>query len=325
MRYQGYNGQVRLEGDDLVIDRTDVKGRFGGDVVRRVPLDDVVGARLEPAPEPRKPGYLQLVLAGGPDEELSRAQAIVSPDVVTFSAKQQPAFERLWDWLENGGDLQEEDPAEAPTPAPATAPAPAVPTAEPVPAAPSAAGPVDPFAPTYRGPGSSPDAGDDPSGSAAPGYGPPPGATASYASSAYASSAYAPSPDGGGAGSPGGRPGLADAVRSGLRQYVVFAGRARRAEYWWFVLGASLAYVVAVVLDAAIGTTLFTPVALLGLFLPTLSVLVRRLHDTGRTGWWYLVALVPLVGSIVLLVFLTRDSDPGANAYGPSPKQPQLL
>ena len=59
----------------------------------------------------------------------------------------------------------------------------------------------------------------------------------------------------------------------------------------------------------------------LAVLLPGVGVAVRRLHDTGRTGWWLLIGLIPLVGEIVLLVFMVQDSAPGTNAYGPSPKE----
>lgn len=112
-----------------------------------------------------------------------------------------------------------------------------------------------------------------------------------------------------------------NAVRSALTQYVGFTGRARRSEYWFFVLFTVLATVVAAVIDAVIGAPVLGLVVALGLLLPSLAVSVRRLHDTGRTGWWMLLGLVPL-GGIVLIVFACLDSEPGPNRFGPSPKQP---
>jgi len=113
---------------------------------------------------------------------------------------------------------------------------------------------------------------------------------------------------------------FADAVRSVLTKYVTFTGRARRSEFWWFGLFALIVYVVAAIIDAAAGISVFTIIVALALFLPSLAVTVRRLHDTGRSGWWILIGLIPLVGGLVLLVFECQDSQPGSNNYGPSPK-----
>ncbi|MFI6254892.1 DUF805 domain-containing protein [Micromonospora zamorensis] len=117
------------------------------------------------------------------------------------------------------------------------------------------------------------------------------------------------------------------AVKSVFSQYVGFTGRARRSEYWWFVLFTVIVSIVAAILDSALGltfengTTGFIGLVVnLALLLPTLAVAVRRLHDTDRTGWWVLIGLVPLVGAIVLIVFFVSDSTHGANRFGPSPK-----
>jgi uncharacterized membrane protein YhaH (DUF805 family) len=110
------------------------------------------------------------------------------------------------------------------------------------------------------------------------------------------------------------------AVSSVLTQYTGFSGRARRSEFWWYTLFAFVVYLVVALVDAAMKTTLLGLIVSLGLLLPTLAVTVRRLHDTGRSGWWLLIGLVPLVGAIVLLVFYCQDSTPGANEYGPNPK-----
>lgn len=116
--------------------------------------------------------------------------------------------------------------------------------------------------------------------------------------------------------------GFADAVRSVLTQYATFSGRARRAEYWWFVLAYVLAYVVATIVDALVGAPVLEIIVVLGAIVPSLAVSVRRLHDTDRSGWWLLLALIPF-GSIVLLVFTCLDSQPGTNRFGPSPKYAQ--
>lgn len=115
-----------------------------------------------------------------------------------------------------------------------------------------------------------------------------------------------------------------DSVRTVLSEYATFSGRARRSEHWWFALVSGVVTLLVDVLYATTRSTAFDLLALLVVLasvLPSLSVLVRRLHDTGRSGWWYPIALVRLVGGIVLLVFTVQDSQPGANQYGPSPKE----
>jgi uncharacterized membrane protein YhaH (DUF805 family) len=115
--------------------------------------------------------------------------------------------------------------------------------------------------------------------------------------------------------------GFADAIRSVFSKYVVFSGRARRSEFWWFFLFAVIVYIVVGIIDAAIGSSILGLIVSLALLLPSLAVNVRRLHDTGRSGWWILIGLIPIVGFIILLIFECQDSQPGANAYGPSPKE----
>ena len=106
-----------------------------------------------------------------------------------------------------------------------------------------------------------------------------------------------------------------------LKNYAVFGGRARRTEYWMFVL---FNMIVAVILAAAEGLLggpgFLNTIYSLGVLIPSLAVSVRRLHDTGRTGWWLLVGLIPLIGFIVLLIFFVKDSDPEDNEYGSNPK-----
>ena len=114
------------------------------------------------------------------------------------------------------------------------------------------------------------------------------------------------------------------------KKYVCFEGRARRKEYWMFVLFSFLAgFVVGFVGAFLAGATQVPAFALLGIIfnlailLPSLGVFVRRMHDIGKSGWWILLAFIPivnLVGWIVLLVFCCLDSQPGENQYGPNPK-----
>ncbi|MBD0842867.1 MULTISPECIES: DUF805 domain-containing protein [unclassified Streptomyces] len=106
-----------------------------------------------------------------------------------------------------------------------------------------------------------------------------------------------------------------------VKKYAVFSGRARRKEYWMYTLFYMIFAVVASIVDLAVlGSQILSLVMALGLLLPSLGVTVRRLHDTGRSGWWILIALIPLVGGIVLLVFLCLDGEAGANKHGENPK-----
>ncbi|MFP5221130.1 MAG: DUF805 domain-containing protein [Acidobacteriota bacterium] len=112
-----------------------------------------------------------------------------------------------------------------------------------------------------------------------------------------------------------------------LRNYAVFSGRARRKEYWFFVLFNLLAGMALGFVDGLAGTYnessgygLLSTIYLAATFLPALAVTVRRYHDTNRSGWWVLIWLVPLVGIVVHLVFALKDSQPGSNQYGQNPK-----
>ena len=146
-----------------------------------------------------------------------------------------------------------------------------------------------------------------------------------------------------------------------LRKYADFSGRARRSEYWWFFLLVIVLSIVAMILDSIVGTGamfgtygLFGLIVGLGTFVPSLAAATRRLHDTNRSGWWLLLAVVPyaiamimmvaalaggdpatagagtlataglmsivaLIGGLVVLVFLVLDGTPGDNRFGPDP------
>lgn len=104
------------------------------------------------------------------------------------------------------------------------------------------------------------------------------------------------------------------------KKYATFSGRARRKEYWMFVLFNTLAGFVAAFLDGMFGGGAIYLLYALASVLPSLAVLVRRLHDTNRSGWWCLICLVPFIGWIWLLVLLVLDSSLGPNRYGGSPK-----
>jgi len=109
--------------------------------------------------------------------------------------------------------------------------------------------------------------------------------------------------------------------------YADFNGRARRKEFWMFVLFNYIAIIILMVIFGAIGGALDTPglmfisyFYLLAVIVPSFGVTVRRLHDAGKSGWYYFVSFIPLVGSIWLLVLLCTDSEDGANKWGENPK-----
>ena len=107
-----------------------------------------------------------------------------------------------------------------------------------------------------------------------------------------------------------------------LKQYAVFSGRAQRKEYWFFLLFNIIAFIILGIIEAVIGVDKGVLQALywLAVLLPGIGVSIRRLHDTNRSGWWLLIAFVPLIGAIVLIVFYCQDSDAGDNRFGPNPK-----
>jgi uncharacterized membrane protein YhaH (DUF805 family) len=116
--------------------------------------------------------------------------------------------------------------------------------------------------------------------------------------------------------------GFSEAIRHCLASYATFQGRARRSEYWYFALFGVLVSVATGLLDLILfpgfESSVISLIASLALLLPTLAVSVRRLHDTGRSGWWLLVGLVPLVGALVLLIWACQRSD-AENRFGPPP------
>ncbi|HBZ82724.1 MULTISPECIES: DUF805 domain-containing protein [Brevibacillus] len=105
-----------------------------------------------------------------------------------------------------------------------------------------------------------------------------------------------------------------------LKNYVGFSGRARRTEYWMFTLFSVIISLVLMLIEYLVGlpqslSSLYS----LAVLLPSLGVSVRRLHDVGKSGWWLLLGLIPLIGAIILLVFFCQDSE-SDNNYGPNPK-----
>jgi uncharacterized membrane protein YhaH (DUF805 family) len=113
-----------------------------------------------------------------------------------------------------------------------------------------------------------------------------------------------------------------------LKKYAVFSGRARRKEFWMFSLISTIVSFVLLSIDGAlgiydadVGMGLLSGIYLLAIILPLLGLAIRRLHDTGRSGWWLLISIIPLIGTITLLVFYCLDSAPEENQYGDNPKK----
>lgn len=112
--------------------------------------------------------------------------------------------------------------------------------------------------------------------------------------------------------------GFTESVRTCLTKYASFSGRASRPEFWWYSLFFALCqlviYLVIIITNSAIPEIFF-----LALILPSLAVQVRRLHDSGRSGWWILIGLIPYLGAIILLIFACQSSVPVTTQYGPPP------
>lgn len=123
-----------------------------------------------------------------------------------------------------------------------------------------------------------------------------------------------------------------EAVKSFWSNYATFRGRSRRSEYWWIQLFLVITNLAVAAIDLVLmngdidrfvangGGGIVGLVWILVTIVPALAVLVRRLHDTGKSGWWALIGFVPLIGGIVLLVFTLLDSEAGDNKFGVSPK-----
>lgn len=104
-----------------------------------------------------------------------------------------------------------------------------------------------------------------------------------------------------------------------FKKYAEFSGRATRTQYWMFILFFLIIYFVLALIDVFVGTMVLAFIFNIAVFLPSIAIAARRLHDTGRTGWWQLIVLIPLIGAIVLIVFFVQDSVED-NEYGPNPK-----
>jgi uncharacterized membrane protein YhaH (DUF805 family) len=131
-----------------------------------------------------------------------------------------------------------------------------------------------------------------------------------------------------------------------LRRYATFSGRSQRREFWLFILFVVVVGAVARAVDHTLGfdpahvyeddlfafgrvfpvhVLFYGPISFLSgalLFLPTLAVTIRRLHDADRSGWWVLIQIIPIIGTLVMLIFLVSDGTHGSNRFGPDPKRP---
>jgi uncharacterized membrane protein YhaH (DUF805 family) len=113
--------------------------------------------------------------------------------------------------------------------------------------------------------------------------------------------------------------GFGQAIGSGFSNYVNFSGRACRSEYWFWTLFVILAEIVTSIIDWVIGASVTTSLFGLATLLPSLAVAIRRLHDLDRTGWWFLLAFVPIVGWIILIIWYCTKGTEGSNRFGPDP------
>ena len=109
-----------------------------------------------------------------------------------------------------------------------------------------------------------------------------------------------------------------------VKRSLDFSGRAGRSEYWWFVVVGVAIGVVAQTFDLLIGVPVLSMVFMLAVFVPGVSVSVRRLHDTDRSGWWMLAGLVPLVGALVVLVLMALPGSEAENQFGAKPVEMTL-
>lgn len=113
---------------------------------------------------------------------------------------------------------------------------------------------------------------------------------------------------------------FSEAIKMGFDKYALFSGRSSRSEFWWWMLFVWLVGLAGGILDTIFGTKeIFGGIMSLALLLPVLAVSVRRLHDIGKGGGWYFINLIPLVGQIIFLVWMAKDSEMEPNRFGPIP------
>ncbi len=113
-----------------------------------------------------------------------------------------------------------------------------------------------------------------------------------------------------------------DAIKLAFKNYVNFNGRSRRSELWWFILFNIIIQIIIIILANLITKNLMflSYIYSLIIFLPGLSLVIRRLHDIGKSGWYIFIAFIPIVGIFILLYFYCLDSENQSNEYGESPK-----
>ncbi|KIN74177.1 DUF805 domain-containing protein [Sulfitobacter guttiformis] len=114
------------------------------------------------------------------------------------------------------------------------------------------------------------------------------------------------------------------ALKDGFARYVDFKTRSTRSQYWWFTLWSVIFSIATAIIDTTIGMGDTGPTGLLAslaMFLPSIAVAIRRLHDIGRTGWWILLIVIPLIGWIVLIVFYCTKTEEQPNQWGPVPQR----
>ncbi|QCD52101.1 DUF805 domain-containing protein [Campylobacter sp. RM16192] len=112
---------------------------------------------------------------------------------------------------------------------------------------------------------------------------------------------------------------FSQSIKNCFSNYATFNGRASRSEYWWFALFNVLIYIFASIIDTTINSAIFYTISALALFLPTIAVSVRRLHDINKSGWFYLLFLIPVIGAIILLIWFTKRGTIGPNQFGDDP------
>ncbi|CUW37438.1 putative inner membrane protein [Magnetospirillum sp. XM-1] len=117
------------------------------------------------------------------------------------------------------------------------------------------------------------------------------------------------------------------AVKTCIGKYATFQGRASRSEYWFFALfNIILSMIASVVAGASLGVLSVLPaILMIGLFVPSLAVSVRRLHDLGKSGWWFLIILIPVIGGLVLLWWFCQRGTEGQNMFGSDPLWTALI
>lgn len=116
---------------------------------------------------------------------------------------------------------------------------------------------------------------------------------------------------------------MMDAYKKMWQNYATFSGRSRRSDYWYVYLVNIIISAALSILGNLVAAQLFSLISslyALATLIPGIALCVRRLHDIGKSGWYALFVLIPLVGAILLIIWLATDSQPGDNAYGPNPK-----